>query len=63
MSGGWMAVTRLAPAKTVGGLTEPMTPETIPGDQRRGYFEQPIDPVHVPRLIEIARRLHYMVTR
>lgn len=58
MSGDWVAVTRLAPAKNIGGLTEPMAPEKLPPELRRSYFEHPIGPEHLPRFIDVARRLY-----
>ncbi len=62
MSGPWLAVTRLAPAKNIGWLTEPMTPETVPRDQRKSYAENLIGTEHLPGLLEVARHLHDAVT-
>jgi hypothetical protein len=61
-SGEWMAVTRLAPAKKVGGLTDPMTPEELPREHRYGYFEHPIAPAHVPKFIATARSLQRIMS-
>lgn len=60
-SGEWMAVTRLAPVKKIGGLTDPMTPEELPREHRYGYFEHPIAPAQVAKFIETARSLRGMV--
>lgn len=61
MSGPWLAVTRLAPVRSVGWLTEPMAPETVPRAQRTSYVENPVGTEHVPALIEIAGQLHDVV--
>lgn len=62
MSGEWLAVTRLSPAKKIGGLNEPMEPDSLPGEARYSYQENSIAPRHIPSFLESARRIHSLLT-
>lgn len=63
MSGDWLAVTRLGPAKKIGGLVDPMEPEKVSREDRYSYHVDYIAPRHVERFYEEARNLHRLLTR